>query len=174
MRRIIALFLSALLLWSLVAIANHYLAPWHVFLFVGGLFVTYVALQLPLRAGLYASLLAGLLCDAGTGVRFGLHAVLFGLAHAAVFNLRGRLDRDGTATQVVVALLANLALFLGLSLTQIGALPVPGAAVLRLLWDLLWSQLALIVIAPWFFAVQRRALALADPLTAFLERQETE
>jgi hypothetical protein len=107
-------------------------------------------------------------------VRFGLHAVLFGLAHGFVFNLRGRLDRDGTATQVVVALLANLGLFLSLSLTQIGALPLPGAAWLRLLWDLLWSQLALVLIAPWFFAVQRRALVLADPLTAFLERQEPE
>ena len=174
MRRILALFFSALLLWSLIAITNHYLASWHVYLFVGGLFVTFGALQLPLRAGLYASLLAGLLCDAGAGTRFGLHAVLFGLVHALVFNLRGRLDRDGTVVQVIVALLANLALFLGLSLTQISALPVPGAAWLRLLWDLLWSQLALMLIAPWFFAVQRRALVLADPLTAFLERHESE
>jgi rod shape-determining protein MreD len=173
-RRILALFLSALLLWSVVAIVNHYLAPWHVFLFVGGLFVTYIALQLPLRTGLYAALLAGLLCDAGSGTRFGLHAVLFGLAHGLVFNLRGRLDRDGTVVQVVVALLVNLGLFLGLSLTQIGALPAPGAAWLRLLWDLLWSQLALALLAPWFFAVQRRALELADPLTAFLERRETD
>ena len=174
MRRILALFLSALLLWSVVAIVNHYLAPWHVFLCVGGLFVTYIALQLPLRTGLYAALLAGLLCDAGSGTRFGLHAVLFGLAHGLVFNLRGRLDRDGTVVQVVVALLVNLGLFLGLSLTQIGALPAPGAAWLRLLWDLLWSQLALALLAPWFFAVQRRALELADPLTAFLERREAD
>jgi rod shape-determining protein MreD len=173
-RRLLALFLSALLLWSLVAIANHYLAPGHVFLFVGGLFVTYVALQLPLRTGLYAALLAGLLCDAGAGTRFGLQAGLFGLAYGVVFNLRGRLDRDGTVVRVVVALLTNLALFLGLSLTQISALPAPGAAWLRLLWDLLWSQLALVLIAPWFFAVQRRALVLADPLTAFLERRESE
>jgi len=173
-RRILALFFSALLLWSLIAITNHYLASWQVYLFVGGLFVVYGALQLPLRAGLYASLLAGLLCDAGAGTRFGLHAVLFGLAHGLVFNLRGRLDRDGTVVRVVVALLTNLALFLGLSLTQISALPAPGAAWLRLLWDLLWSQLALVLIAPWFFAVQRRALVLADPLTAFLERRESE
>jgi hypothetical protein len=110
-RRILALFFSALLLWSLIAITNHYLASWHVYLFVGGLFVTFGALQLPLRAGLYASLLAGLLCDAGAGTRFGLHAVLFGLVHGLVFNLRGRLDRDGTVVQVVVALLANLACF---------------------------------------------------------------
>ena len=174
MRRLLALFLSALLLWSLIAIANHYLAPWHVYLFVGGLFVTYGALQLPLRTGLYASLLAGLLCDAGAGTSFGLHAVLFGLAHGLLFNFRGRLDRDVTVVQLVVALLVNLALFLGLSLTQISALPAPGAAWLRLLWDLLWSQLALALLAPWFFAVQRRALQLADPLTAFLERRETD
>jgi rod shape-determining protein MreD len=173
-RRILALFFSALLLWSLIAITNHYLAPWHVYLFVGGLFVTFAALQMPLRAGLYASLLAGLLCDAGAGTRFGLHAVLFGLVHGFVFNFRGRLDRGSTVVQVVVALLANVALFLGLSFTQTGALPVPGAAWLRLLWDLLWSQLAIALLAPWFFAVQRRALVLADPLTAFLERRESE
>ena len=174
MRRLIALTLAALLLWSLIAITNHYLAPHHVYLFLGGLFVTFAALHLPLRTALYASLLSGLLCDAGAGTPFGLHALGFGLAQAIVFNLRARLDRDNPAVQVVVALVANFALFLGLSLTQLSALPRPGATWWRLLWDLLWSQFALVLIAPWFFAVQRRALVLADPLTAFLERREAE
>ena len=37
---------------------------------------------------------------------------------------------------------------------------MPGAAWLRLFADLGWSQLFILIIAPWFFALQARALEL--------------
>jgi hypothetical protein len=161
MRRTLVIFLTLLLLWTLVAELNHALTALRVYLFVGGLFVTYAALMLPLRVGLAASLLGGLLCDATTPVWFGTHLLLFASAHAVVFHLRKRLPRDDTVARVVAALLANLAIFLLLSFTQIGDAPAPAAAWLRLFADLACSQVFLALIAPWFFALQARALVLA-------------
>ena len=78
-----------------------------------------------------------------------------------VFHLRDRVPRDDTAARVVVALLLNLAMFLLFALAQMGRLPAPAAVWPRLLADLLCSQLVLALIAPWFFALQARVLALA-------------
>jgi hypothetical protein len=60
------------------------------------------------------------------------------------------------------ALIANLGLFLGLSFIyrELGTRPAPGAASLRLLADLGWSQLFILAAAPWFFSLQQRALKL--------------
>ena len=62
---------------------------------------------------------------------------------------------------VVVALLANLGIFLALSLLLLGRHPAPAAAWTRLLADLIFSQIFLALLAPWFFALQREALLLA-------------
>ena len=80
---------------------------------------------MPFREGFAASVLGGLLCDAVTPVPFGTHAALFGAAHAVVYNIRERLQRDETAVRVVVALLVNLALFLALSFVRHRGTPRP-------------------------------------------------
>jgi rod shape-determining protein MreD len=161
MPRSLVAFLSLALLWALVAQVNHELAGLHVYLFTGGLAIAYAALVLPQRDGLVAVLLAGLLADANSPVAFGTHTLLFAAAHTVVFNARDRVPRDDTAARVIVALLANLALFLVFSFTQIGRLPSPAAAWPRLIFDLVCSQVFLTVVAPWFFALQARALSFA-------------
>ncbi len=153
--------LTLLLLWVLVGQVNHYLTVWRVFLFVGGLYVTYSALLLPLRPGLAATLLAGLLCDANSPVTLGTHTLLFAAAHAVLFHVRDRVPREETITRVVLALLANLALFLVVSFLLIGHSPAPGAVWPRIIFDLVCSQVFLALIAPWFFALQTRSLELA-------------
>jgi len=155
------IFLTLLLLWVLVGQVNHYLTAWRVFLFVGGLYVTYSALLLPLRPGLAATLLAGLLCDANSPVAVGTHLLLFAAAHAVLFHVRDRIPREETVTRVVLALLANLALFLVVSFLLIGRSPAPGAVWPRIIFDLVCSQVFLALIAPWFFALQARSLELA-------------
>ncbi len=153
--------LTLLLLWVLVSQVNHYLAAWHVYLFVGGLYVTFAALLLPLRAGLAASLLAGLLCDANSPVPPGTHTLLFAAAHAVLFHVRDRVPREETVTRVVLALLANLGIFLVVSFLLIGRSPAPGAVWPRIILDLVCSQVFLALVAPWFFALQTRSLELA-------------
>lgn len=171
MRRTVATFASLFLLWAIVAEVNHALTGVQLYLWIGGLFVTYAALALPLRSGLAASLLGGLLLDAAAPIAFGTHALLFAAAHAFIFNLRDRLPRDETTARVVVALFANLALFLVFSFLHIGRVPTPALVWPRLVADLVVSQLFLTLIAPWFFALQARLLAAADQLAARYERR---
>lgn len=161
MRLSLVTALTLVLLWALVAQVNHALAEFRVYLFVGSLFATYAALKLPLRSGLAATLIGGLCCDANSPVAFGTHALLFVAAHAVIFNLRDSLPRDDTPARVIVALLANLVLFLVFSFLQIASSPAPAAAWPRLIADLVCSQVFLALVAPWFFALQHRALVLA-------------
>jgi cell shape-determining protein MreD len=161
MRVPLVLFLTLYLLRTVFAEANSALSGLHVWLFAGGLFVAYSALMVPFRQGLTASLLGGLLCDSVAPVPFGTHAALFGAAHAAVYNVRERLQRDETAVRVTVVLLVNLALFLAITAARIRNVPAGATAWPRLLSDLGWSQAAVALAAPWFFALQGRSLELA-------------
>ena len=65
-----ALFLTLLFLQGLAAAANQALAPLHVYLFAGGLFVGTAAFLLPFGRGFAAVFAAGLACDANAGVPF--------------------------------------------------------------------------------------------------------
>ena len=171
MRRVLVAFFTLFLLWVLVAQLNHELSGAHVYLFVGGLFVTYSALLLRLREGVIVTVLAGLLCDANMPIALGIsrlgfafahtHTILFAIAHIVIFHLRDRIPRGETAARVLVALFTNLAIFLLFSFTQIGHSPAPGLAWPRIIADLFISQIFLVLVAPWFFAFQTRAFVLA-------------
>jgi rod shape-determining protein MreD len=165
MRRGLIISLTLVLLWAVVSEVNHALAPQHIFLWIAGLFVTFGALNLPLAPGLSASFVCGLLHDANAPVPFGSHALLFAAAHVVIFNIRDRVPREETLARVVIALLANLALLLVFSFLQISRLPSPAVAWPRIVVDLICSQLFIALVAPWFFALQARALDLARPLT---------
>ncbi|HWL15358.1 MAG TPA: hypothetical protein VNR00_07120 [Opitutus sp.] len=171
MRRALTLFITQFLLWAVVSQVNHSLAGRHVYLWVGGLFVTYGALSLSLRSGLLSSFLAGLLLDAVSPVAFGMHALLFAAAHALVFHVRDRVPRDETAGRVVIALFANLTLFLVFSVFLIDDAPTPAAAWPRLIFDLVCSQVFLALIAPWFMALQARTVELSDALAVVYVRR---
>jgi rod shape-determining protein MreD len=168
MRRTLVLFATLALLWLLVAQANHYLAVWHAYLYVGGLFVAYAALYAPLRDGLVATILGGLLCDASTPAAFGTQMLLFTLAFLAIYRIRDRVPREENLVRVLVALATNLGLFIAFSVSQLGRTPPPGGVWWRLICDLFYSEAVILLIAPWFFALQTRALQLArEKLSAF-------
>lgn len=161
MRRALVLFATLALLWWLVAQLNHVLTGLHLYLFAGALFVAFAALTQPLRPGVAATLLGGMLCDAHTPVAFGTHVLLFAAAHFTLFHVRERVPRDDAISAIIVVLLTNLALFLVFSLTQIHASPAPASIWPRLVVDLVGSQVLLTLVTPWFFALQARSLALA-------------
>jgi cell shape-determining protein MreD len=159
--RALIIFACGLVLAQIIAQTNHYLAPTRVYLWIGGLYVTFAALHLTYRVGLAAILLIGLALDAGSGARFGLHALIFGIGHAVLHPLRNRVAGEETIVAVLIALLMNLALFILFSAIQLDATPDPAIAGLRVLVDLMASQCALALIAPWFFALQSKALYYA-------------
>lgn len=162
MRHFFALSLTLVLLWGIVAEVNHAIAGFRIYLFTGALYVVFAALTQPLRAGLLVSCVGGLICDANAPVSFGVHLLLFSLAHIILHHVRDRLAHDDSTSLIVVSLIANLALFLLFSFTQISASPRPAAVWPRLIVDLLCSQVFVTIVTPWFFALQRRSLHLAD------------
>jgi rod shape-determining protein MreD len=153
--------LANLLLWWLVGLANHYLAGAAVHLYLGGLFVVYSALRLDRRHGYIAVILTGLLLDAVEPVPYGTSLCLLGLVFATLLYGRRRFPREGAAFGIVVGLFVNLFLFLALSFLLVGDNPRPAAAWLRLFVDLLFSQLVLAAVTPWFLSLQGRAMELA-------------
>lgn len=171
MRRTLATFATLILLWTIVSQLNHSLASWRIYFWVGGLFVTHAAVVLPLRTGFGASLLSGLLLDSSAPVAFGTHTLLFAAAHVLIFNIRDRVPREETAVRVIIALFANLALYLVFSFVLVQRSPAPAAAWPRILTDLVCSQLFIALAAPWFFALQARALAFAETLADAYERR---
>jgi cell shape-determining protein MreD len=168
MRRTIVLTATLVLLWTITALVNDLLAALRVYLFVGGLFVAFAALTQPRRAGLSASMIGGLICDAHAPVTFGTHMLLFATAHLTLFHVRDRVPRDDNSAVIAIVLLTNLGLFLVFSLTQIHASPLPSVMWPRLIADLVCSQLFLVLVTPWFFALQAGSLALAQ-----VPREET-
>jgi rod shape-determining protein MreD len=150
---------GALLCW-LVAQLNHAVAPWQMSFFVGGLLVAFPALRLSYADGWKLVVALGLWCDAVAPVRFGLHAVLFLAAHSVAFYLRGRFPREATMMGVIVAVLANTGIYLVLSVALIGRAPSILAALQPMFFDLLASGLFVAAVAPWFFALQERALEI--------------
>lgn len=159
MRRLLFLFAPLVLLWAVTDLGNFALAPRHAHLFLGGLFVTFVAVAEDEPAGLWALILAGLVCDAHAPVPFGTHAFLFLIARIALRRLRERLPHEDTVGRVAIALICNLGIYGVVSFFELSGAPSPGAYWGRVLWDLVVSQGALILIGPWFFALQERALA---------------
>jgi len=154
------IFGCCVVLWVCVSQLNHYLAPLHLSLFVGGLLVSFSALRLDFRAGWWASLLIGLLIDSSSAVAFGFHGLIFVAAHVGIFNLRGRFPREETVFGLVVALLANLALFIVVTASLIHRSPAPFDMLPRLFLDLLASELVVLLVAPWFFSLQEHTLEL--------------
>ncbi len=162
--------LANLLLWWLTGLANHYLAAfhvpllgdWSVYLYLGGLLVTYSALRLDAAHGLTATILTALLVDSLEPVPFGTSLFLFSLVHVVVLYGRHRFPREGAIFAVVVALLANLFLVIALSFILVGANPHPASAWLRIFVDLFFSQAVIALVTPWFIALQDRAMEIVQ------------
>lgn len=138
---------------------NHYLAHFPVSVFLFGLCLPVAGLRLRFRPGMIAMFLSGLVIDAARPVPFGSSSLILCALYTCWHAVRTRLPRDGVAPPVIGALLANLALFLAQPLL-LGATLAIGASWSRVLVDLLLSQFAVIVIGPWFFALQEQALLL--------------
>ncbi len=160
--RWIIVTLANLLLWWLTGLANHYVAGLAVHFYLGGLLIAYGALRLDPKQGLIAIGLTGLMVDALEPVPFGTSLLLYSLIHVTVLYGRQRFPREGAIFGIVVALLANLFLFIALSFLLVGANPHPANAWLRIFADLFFSQIAILVIAPWFLALQDHAMELAE------------
>ena len=154
-------FGAGVLLWWLVGQANHLLTPWRVAVFAGGLGFVWAALHLAPRTAWIVALALGAWHDAVAPVAFGTHVLLFAGGCAVTLQVRERMPREEPALAVGLALVLNLAIFLALSVLHVGHAPDAARAWGRLFVDLLGSQVAVALVAPWFFALQRVAFMRA-------------
>jgi hypothetical protein len=152
-------FMSNLLLIFLVAEVNHYLAPLALQVYLGGLFLTFGILRLQLRHGLIATALTGLVLDAVNPRPFGYTFFLMVGCHVAVFSMRGHFARETFRSCLLVALALNLVLFVGIGIAAGRGNPAPSLFWGRIVADSAFSMLAVLIVAPWFFALQKCALA---------------
>jgi rod shape-determining protein MreD len=162
LRRFALLLLAALLLLWLAGQLNQVLARFGVSAWVGGLLVVFPVLRAGPREGLALTLLTGLFCDAMTPVPFGLHAFMFAAAHVCTGCLRPRLPVRETLVGVVMALFFNLAFMLVLGVLHTASWPDPAIGWMRWMADLVLSQVVIVLVAPWYFALQLRILGLLD------------
>lgn len=160
LRQILAMLACAAVLCALVGQLNHALAPLALTFSVPGLLIAYTALRLPPGAGIASTFAVGLWLDAATPLPFGRQAFILAFAFCLVFRLRDRLPRQENIMAVVVALFVNLALFVALAFFSLGGLPDPAAGGVRLLGDLLISQLLTALLGPWFLSLQGAVLRL--------------
>ncbi len=154
-------FICALILAALTKQLSHSVGGWGISLWLGGLLIAFPALRLAPQQGFNACFLIGLLVDATTPLPFGLNAFLFSVAHLVIVRVRNRFAAASTVAGTVAGLITNLVLYVILTSVVLGGSPDAPFSGLRFLSDLILSQLTLALIAPWFFALQEKALFIA-------------
>lgn len=153
-------FAANLLLAVLAGEMNHYLAPWGCSILLSGLVLPVAALRLSLGPGLVAMVLTGFALDALGPTAFGANAAILSAGLLILHAIRHRLVREGAVAHLVVALLANLVIFVTQPMFAGGLSAYATPTPLRIVMDLFLSQLVLAAAALWFFALQERALVL--------------
>lgn len=153
-------FAANLLLFMIAGEANHYLAPHGLSIVIAGLALPMAGLRLSLRPGLLAMVLTGLALDSLGPTAFGASSALLVAGLLILHAIRHRLAREGATAHVIVALLTNLVIFVTQPMFSGGLSAYAASTVLRVLTDLVSSQLILIVLSLWFFSLQERALVL--------------
>ena len=163
MLRVLILFATQLLLWTILVVTNHQLAAWQLTIHAGGLFVVFAGLSMGPREGLWAALLSGLLLDAGSPNPFGQQALLHGILFTLLLQYRPRLAHRETSVQVFVTLVINLLLYLLQYVLNYGVIADVGIQWERFFWDLAVSELVVGLCCPWLLSLQAKAVALATP-----------
>ncbi len=161
MRAAFLVFSANALLWLIQSQLNHYIAPWNLTVFIGGLCVAFASLRLSPRDGARALILTGFWFDAATPVPFGLHAFLFLLAHTIILPLRSRIAREEALVGLLIAVIVNLGMMIGISVALLHLNPAPLAMWPRLIADSLISFCVIVLIGPWAFSFKERLLQIS-------------
>ncbi len=159
-RRIMVLLVCGWILMTIVRQTNHLLAPSGLSIWIGGLLITLAALHLNPKTGFVGCFLMGLMMDAWSPLGFGTHALLFGAAQIIIVRIRNRFASQELTIGITVALITNLILFVLITFIAVGRSSGGTISGVRILSDLVLSQVLLALITPWFFALQHRAFDL--------------
>lgn len=153
--RIIILFAANALLLFLCLLVNSSLAPLSLYLVMLGPMVVLPALYLNQRSFFICTLMSGLWIDAALPSTFGLFTCGFLTIGTLITLTRIRFRAEHNYHPILLAHAANLACVVLLTVSEgLQYISYP-AFWLQLLITLLLSHIALLIIAPWFFNLER-------------------
>lgn len=154
-RALIMLGANALLLY-LTQLVNSAMAAWPVYFFLLGPMVVLPALYLRHQSYFICTFLTGLWVDASLSVPFGFFTTLFLLVGAIIFSARIRFRVEHNYHPILLAHGINLFSLAALTLaTGREHFAVTGFWI-QVLTTLVCSHVILIVVAPWFFNLERQ------------------
>ena len=164
----LVLIACGIVLWTITVQINHYLAPWHINLFTGGLVIAFPALRLPQRDIWRIALPLGLWHDAAAATPFGAHMLLFLLAAAFIRFYRARIPRADTIVGILTAILIALAIALAIRSPHL----IPAGIAWTLTLNTILSAALIALVTPWYFALQSRALVHIG-INAHMQAEQT-
>lgn len=153
--RAILLFGANALLLFLMLLVNSAMASWPVYLFLLGPMLVLPALYLRHRSYFVCIVLTGFWVDAALPVPFGFFTALFLGCGALIFMVRIRFRAEHNYHPILLAHAINFILLV--TVTVVSGREYFGVTIfwIHVLSTSLFSHLALLVVAPWFFNLER-------------------
>ena len=153
--RALIMFAANALLLHLMLMGNSALAGWSIYLFLPGAMLVLPALYLQHRSYFLCMLATGLWVDAALPVTFGCFTLLFLTAGAIIIHYRFRFRAEHNYHPVLIAHAVNFLGIVVLILTASQGRLADIAFWVQVLTTSLFSHLTLLLVAPWFFDLQR-------------------
>jgi len=157
--RWVMVLVANLCLIVLSAEVNHYLAPLALHVYPGGVLLVFGILHLRLRQGLMANGITALVLDAINPLTFGYTFLLMVTCHVVLYSVRGQFARDSVKSNFLVALGLNLVLIIAFGIAASGGVPDASAFWGKIITDSTISVAVILLVLPWFLALQKAALA---------------
>lgn len=153
--RIIIMFGANVLLLYLNMLVNSALSSWSLYLVLLGPMLVLPAIFLRHRSYMLCTLLTGLWVDAALPATFGLMTLGFLAAGACIFQIRFRFRAEHNYHPILISHTCNLFCIALLSVVMGFQYLASSAFWIQVLLTTLLSHVILLVVAPWFFNLQR-------------------
>ena len=160
--RVLVLFAANALLLFLCLLVNSSLAPLSLYLVLLGPMLVLPALYLNHRSFFICTLITGLWVDAALPCAFGLFTCGFMVIGTGITAARIRFRAEHNYHPILLAHAANLGCILLLTLSEGLAHLSSPAFWTQVLTTTLLSHAALLIIAPWFFNLERLLFGLCQ------------
>lgn len=150
------------LLWVLLTWVNQFFAVWSIALYLPAAFVLFTALHGNNRVAFATALVTGLFIDAQSPLPYFSHTFILVVCTTALMALRQRIRTNSTPQATAIGVATNTLAFCVLTLLVLyfSPLVLDLPSFLRIVTDLVLSQLAFLAVSPWFLEFQKSLLHL--------------
>lgn len=154
--RVIIMLGANVLLLYLAQLVNSATAAWPFYLFLLGPMIVLPALYLRHQSYFICTVLTGLWVDASLPAPFGFFTILFLIMGAAIFTVRIRFRAEHNYHPILLAHGINLFLLAALTIVTGREYFSVSGFWAQVLTTALCSHIVLLVVAPWFYNLERQ------------------